>query len=55
MFVIDREEHVLHVSCPVFQQLLLDEMTFQIFNFIYNTVLRTRKKNLNQIQNELKI
>ena len=44
MFVIDREEHVLHIVCPVFQQILLDEMIFQIFTFRYNTVLRTTKK-----------
>ena len=52
MFVIDREEHVLQIICPVFQQLLLDEMIFQIFTFRYNTVLRTKKNN---IQNEFKV
>ena len=43
VFVIDREEHVLHITCPVFQQ-LLDEMIFQISTFRYDTVLRTTKK-----------
>ena len=44
VFVIDREEHVLQIICPVFHQLLLDEMIFQIFTFRYNIVLRTTKK-----------
>ena len=42
VFVIDREEHVLHINCPVFQQ-LFDEIIFKISTFRYNTVLWTTK------------